>query len=209
MSDADEALALDPTYAKAHHLKGLAYIATKKWKLAKKCFQASLKIEPKSKASKKKLKYWLQEIKKKRQAFAKALETEAPDSLAVASSLDNKGNMLYDQDDLSSTLDHSRRCLAIQEVPEPPSESMNADEPKVSASQPTAESAPPMPPDSDALRATGNECVRCVCTLAIEFQHSFKSRVHVCVVLLLLFGGFVFVVAVLLLWNLSQTPQKQ
>ena len=105
-------------------------------------------------------------------------------------------------------------CLCLMqtlstEAPEPLSESMSVDKPKVSASQPTAESAPPMPPDSDALRATGNECVRCVCTLAIEFQHSFKSRVHVCVVLLLLFGGFVFVVAVLLLWNLSQTPQKQ
>ena len=80
MSDADEALALDPTYAKAHHRKGLAYIGTKKWKLAKKCFQASLKIEPKSKASKKKLKYCVQKIQQKRQAFAQALGAPKPPS---------------------------------------------------------------------------------------------------------------------------------
>ena len=77
-------------------------------------------------------------------------------------------------------------CLCLMqtlstEAPESPSESMSVDELKVSASQPTAASAPPMPPDSDTLRATGNECVRCVCNLAIGLQYAFKSRVDVCV----------------------------
>jgi len=74
--DAEKALTLDPTYAKAYYRKGSAYVAMNKWKLAKKCFQAVQKIEPKSKANRKKLKYCKQEIR--RQGFAKALETEAP-----------------------------------------------------------------------------------------------------------------------------------
>jgi tetratricopeptide (TPR) repeat protein len=49
IEDSNNALRLDPNYLKAHHRRGKAYLATKKYELAIKDFQAILEKEPDNK----------------------------------------------------------------------------------------------------------------------------------------------------------------
>lgn len=49
IEDSNNALRLDPAYLKAHHRRGKAYLATKKYELAIKDFQAILEKEPDNK----------------------------------------------------------------------------------------------------------------------------------------------------------------
>lgn len=49
IEDSNNALRLDPNYLKAHHRRGKAYLATKKYELAIKDFQAILEKEPENK----------------------------------------------------------------------------------------------------------------------------------------------------------------
>ncbi len=49
IDDSNNALRLDPNYLKAHHRRGKAYLATRKYELAIKDFQAILAREPDNK----------------------------------------------------------------------------------------------------------------------------------------------------------------
>ena len=49
IEDSNNALRLDPNYLKAHHRRGKAYLATKKYEMAIKDFQAILEKEPENK----------------------------------------------------------------------------------------------------------------------------------------------------------------
>lgn len=111
--DADKALALDPSYAKAYYRKGSAYAAMNKWKLAKKCFQAVRKLEPKSKKNVKKLKFCMQEIK--RRAFAKALETAAPKPPSERMDFDQKIPASYEGPRMTANKVTSEFVVAMME----------------------------------------------------------------------------------------------
>jgi tetratricopeptide (TPR) repeat protein len=78
IEDSNNALRLDPTYLKAHHRRGKAYLSTKKYELAIKDFQVILEKEPDNKDINRDLMDAREELQKLEHGIEEVEEVPAP-----------------------------------------------------------------------------------------------------------------------------------